>query len=332
MTDTDRWLLPDGIGEVLPPLAWRIEEARRSVLDLYRSKGYDLVIPPYIEYLESLLTGMGSDLELETFKITDQLTGRMMGVRADMTPQMARIDAHSFASDEPRRLCYSGSVLRTRSENLLSSRSPIQTGAELYGCSDLAGDIEITCLMLETLRHMGIKIVHLDFGHVGIYRELISMIDLDAETEKAVFQLLQSKSRTELEQTLSSKLVEKNSRAQDWLVQLTEFHGDETVLAAARQAYADAPDGILNAIESIEKLCAAVREHFPEVEYYFDLAELRGYQYHTGLVYTLYVPGYGQAIMKGGRYDLIGQVFGRGRAATGFSYDLKALVDLLPGE
>ena len=187
MIDSNRWLLPDGIEEVLPPMAGRVETLRRNLLDLYNSWGYDLVIPPFVEFLESLLTGVGSDLDLKTFKVTDQLTGRLMGVRADMTPQVARIDAHSLKHQGPTRLCYSGSVLHTRAANMLASRSPIQMGAELYGCNSLAADTEIVSLMLETIKCAGLNDVCLDIGNVAIYRHLVATAALNNAQEEALF-------------------------------------------------------------------------------------------------------------------------------------------------
>lgn len=330
MTDSNRWLLPDGIEEVLPPQAWRAETLRRRLLNLYRSWGYELVIPPHIEFLESLLTGVGSDLDLQTFKVTDQLTGRMMGLRADMTPQVARIDAHSLKHEGPARLCYGGSVLHTRSPNMLSSRSPIQMGAELYGCSDINADIEIIDLMLETLKVAGINQAHLDLGHVGIYRGLVELVDLNSSQEQELFTLLQRKAKADVEQFISSNIAD--SKVGEMLTRLVGLNGDVSVLQTARSLFGEAPGSIIEAVDTLETLAQAIAKAHPDVDLYFDLAELRGYQYHTGIVYSAYAAGYGQAIAKGGRYDHIGEVFGRARAATGFSADLKALINLVPVE
>ena len=198
MNMTDRWLLPEGIEEVLPEQAKRLEQLRRQLLDTYESWGYDLVMPPFIEYLESLLTGTGNDLDLQTFKLTDQLTGRMMGIRADMTPQVARIDAHQLKRDTPTRLCYIGTVLHTRNDGFAGSRSPLQVGAELYGHAGIESDVEVISLMLQTLAISGLENPFIDLGHVGIYRELVKLAGLDKEQEATLFDSLQRKANTEI--------------------------------------------------------------------------------------------------------------------------------------
>lgn len=326
MINSNRWLLPDGIEEVLPPMAGRVESLRRNLLDLYKSWGYDLVIPPFVEFLESLLTGVGSDLDLKTFKVTDQLTGRLMGVRADMTPQVARIDAHSLKHQGPTRLCYSGSVLHTRAANMLASRSPIQMGAELYGCNSLAADVEIISLMLETIKAAGLNEVCLDIGNVAIYRHLVVAAGLEGAQEAALFALLQRKDKAELRRFLDNEVAD-TAAAQN-LNRLADLHGDKSVLARAAGDLVSAPAEVQKEIQLLGELASALEQSCPNVELYFDLSELRGYQYHTGVVFAAYAPGHGQAIAKGGRYDNIGQVFGRARPATGFSTDLKALIEV----
>lgn len=328
MTDSNRWLLPDGIEEVLPPSAWRAETLRRELLDLYRSWGYELVIPPYIEYLESLLTGIGSDLDIQTFKVTDQLTGRMMGIRADMTPQVARIDAHSLRHEGPARFCYGGSVLHTRAANMLSSRSPIQMGAELYGCADLTADAEIVSLMLETLDVAGAQQIHLDIGHVAIYRGLVAAANLASDEESELFDLLQRKAKADVESFVNTKV--SNPKVAEMLAELVSLNGAADVIGKAREVLRQAPSPVRQALDMLEELGQRLAKMYPQIDLCFDLAELRGYQYHTGIVFAAYVTGYGQAIAKGGRYDHIGEVFGRSRAATGFSADLKALIRLAP--
>jgi ATP phosphoribosyltransferase regulatory subunit len=198
MNKTDRWLLPEGIEEVLPEQAQRLEQLRRQLLDTYNNWGYDLVMPPFIEYLESLLTGTGNDLDLQTFKLTDQLTGRLMGIRADMTPQVARIDAHQLKKDTPTRLCYMGTVLHTRTDGFAGSRSPLQVGAELYGHAGIESDVEIIGLMLETLALANVESPFIDLGHVGIYRELVKQAGLDKDQEATLFDSLQRKANTEI--------------------------------------------------------------------------------------------------------------------------------------
>lgn len=327
MTIADRWLLPDGIEELLPVQAAQAEHLRRLLLDLYRSWGYQLVMPPMIEFTDSLLVGLGSDLDLLTFRVTDQLTGRPMGIRPDMTPQVARIDAHSLKQDGPVRLCYAGSVLHARPKNQLASRSPLQIGAELYGDATLASDSEIVLLMLETLRVAGFSGITLDLGHVGIYRALLDVIGLDDELEAKLFDALQRKAVADIDALLAQH---GDARARDWLKSLSRLHGDVSVLQDAKKLFADAPAAVREAIAELEVVAQRVSKRMPEVNLYFDLSELRGFHYHTGLVFAALVDGRGQAVASGGRYDHIGEVFGRARPATGFSTDLKALIGLLP--
>lgn len=328
MTNVDRWQLPDGVEEVLPAQAAAAERLRRQLLDLYRSWGYQLVIPPLVEFTESLLIGLGADLDLLTFKMTDQLSGRTLGVRADMTPQVARIDAHSLAQPGVTRLCYAGSTLHTRPQSPTGSRSPIQLGAELYGDNSLAADVEIIRLMLATLETAGLSEITLDLGHVGVYGAVLAAAGLDAEQEETVFDALQRKSLPDLELALAGA----DAPTRDLIVSLVDLHGDEGVLAAARELFAGrAPDALV-AIDALQDVAADIRRQRPGVSIYFDLAELRGYHYHTGIVFAAYVPGHGRALANGGRYNDVGKVFGRARPATGFATDLKALMALLPGE
>ena len=327
MTDSDRWLLPEGIEEVLPPRAQQVEQLRRDMLDLCRSWGYELVMPPFVEYLESLLTGVGSDLDLQTFKVTDQLNGRMMGVRADITPQVARIEAHSLDREGVVRLCYGGSALRTRSPNMLSSRSPLLLGAELFGSDEQTADVEVIRLMLETLTCAGVQGLHLDLGHVGVYRAIVSATGLAKAQKTALFDILQRKSVAELNVFIAAEV--KNPELADQLLALMELHGGEEVLDLAMQRLGTIPE-VVTSIETLRKLAASIADSHPDVDIYFDLAELRGYRYHTGVVFAAYADGFGQSIAKGGRYDDIGSVFGRAKPATGFSIDLKNLLQLLP--
>ncbi len=325
MTTADRWLLPDGVEELLPGRAARAEQLRRRLLDLYDGWGYQLVMPPLLEFTDSLLVGLGSDVDLLTFKVTDQLTGRALGIRADITPQVARIDAHSLHGDGPVRLCYAGSVLHTRPKSVLASRSPIQIGAELYGDAGLASDGEVVLLMLETLRVAGLDRVTLDLGHVGIYGALIAAAGLNGEAEAQLFDALQRKATGEINAAVACVA---DARARQWLLALAQLQGDLDVLARAREAFAGAPQPVFDAIDELAAVAALVQARMPEVALYFDLAELRGYHYHTGLVFAALVPGWGQAVANGGRYDHVGEVFGRARPATGFSTDLKSLIAL----
>ena len=324
MISEDRWLLPEGIEEILPPAAGRLERLRRELLDLYESWGYELIVPPLIEFLESLLTGAGDDLELQTFKLTDQLSGRMMGVRADMTPQAARIDAHRLKRNGPVRLCYMGTVLRTRADGFGGSRSPYQAGVELYGHRGYESDLEVLTLMLETLRAAGISEAHLDLGHVAIFRELVRQAGLNMEQERVLFEALQRKALPEIHQHLAEWTLPAPCR--EWLQALATLNGGPEALDEADARLAASSPGVREALTMLRRLVGALREQWPDLPIHVDLAELRGYHYHTGILFSAYTLGQGAAVAQGGRYDEIGQVFGRARPATGFSTDLATLL------
>jgi len=326
MTRVDHWQLPDGMEEILPGQAEAVETLRRALLDVYRSWGYRLVIPPLMEFTESLLVGLGEDLDLLTFKLTDQFSGRTLGIRADITTQVARIDAHSLAEDGVTRLCYAGSTLHTRPKSLMASRSPIQLGAELYGDDSLGADVEIVRLMLATLETAGLFGITLDLGHVGIYEAVLATAGLSPEQEATVFDALQRKSVPDLNLALVG--IEPDIAA--LIIALVDLHGDETVLEAARSLFAETVPGALTGIDALEEVAYHLRRQSPELDIYFDLSELRGYHYHTGLVFAAYVSGCGQALANGGRYNDVGAVFGRARPATGFATDLKSLMAMLP--
>ncbi|MDQ2696538.1 MAG: ATP phosphoribosyltransferase regulatory subunit [Pseudomonadota bacterium] len=326
MGNDDRWLLPQGIEEILPPQTHRLERLRRELLDLYDGWGYELVVPPVIEFLESLRVGTGSDLDLQTFKLTDQLSGRLMGVRADMTPQVARIDARRSRPGQPARFCYMGLVLHTRGDGFGGSRSPLQIGVELYGHAGYESDLEVLTLLLETLRVAGVADVHLDLGHVAVFRSLVRQAGLDAEREKVLFEVLQRKALPELRALLDGYGLAMPVR--EVLLALVELNGGEEVLGEAQRRLAWGGDEVQGALETLHQLAAAIQHRLPPLPVSFDLAELRGYHYHTGVVFAAYVPGVGQAVAKGGRYDDIGRVFGNPRPATGFSADLKTLLAL----
>ena len=325
MTIADRWLLPDGMDEVLPPQASRMEELRRALLDLYYCWGYDQVMPPPVEFLDSLLTGTGTDLDLQTFKLTDQLTGRMMGASADVTPQVARMDAHSLKRQGPVRLCYCTNVLRAKADQHQGGRSPVQVGVELFGHAGLEADSEIIHLALASLHAAGADEIHLALGHIGIYRSLVEAAALSDEQERALFEALALKSPGQLAEQVNASV--SDPVLADMLMALGELHGDASVLAEARERFAGAPAPVTAALDQLEALYKGVLARF-DVSLYFDLAELRGYQYHTGMMFAAYVPGYGHALAKGGRYDDTGRAFGRARPATGFSMDLKQLASL----
>jgi ATP phosphoribosyltransferase regulatory subunit len=321
MTSFDHWQLPDGVEEVLPGQADVLESLRRDVLNLYRSWGYQLVIPPLVEFAESLLVGLGEDLDLHTFKVTDQLSGRTLGIRADITPQVARIDAHSLAQAGISRLCYAGATLHARPRTLFASRSPIQLGAELYGDDSAGADVEIVRLMMATLNLAGLSDITLDLGHVGVYEAVLKAANLDADLERTVFDALQRKSIPDLRAALAGV----DGPMAEQIIALADLHGDDAVLLRARDIFASTAPDALAAIDTLAELAADLRLLQPNLTIYFDLAELRGYHYHTGLVFAAYVPGHGEALANGGRYNNVGQVFGRARPATGFATDLKAL-------
>ena len=324
--DNDRWLLPEGIEEILPPRAEQLDATLRRLLDLFKSWGYELVMPPFIEYLESLLTGTGNDIDLQTFKLTDQLTGRLMGLRADMTPQVARIDAHCLKRDVPTRLCYMGTVLKTLPATHGGNRSPMQVGVELYGHAGVESDVEVLRLMVKTLHSAGIEHVYLDLGHVGIFRGLAQQANLDSECEARLFDALQRKAKPEIATLLAERALPDSLHKM--LNSLADLHGDEAVLDRAASVLAEADASVTAALDNLRQIAASIRG-LDGISLHFDLAELRGYHYHTGAVFAAFVPGQGQAIAQGGRYDDIGKVFGRARPATGFSTDLKNVLSLV---
>ena len=316
------WLLPEYLEDILPPAASAIERARRAALDVFASHGYELVIPPLMEYLESLLTGTGRDMELDTFKLVDQLSGRLMGVRADMTPQAARIDAHLLNRQGVTRLCYAGPVLHTRPGNLQTSREPLQVGAELFGHAGLEADLEVQKMLLKTLKSLGVQALHLDLGHVGIFRALMNAAKADDGLESDLFHALQAKdipAITELTRHMQADL-------RDALLVLPTLYGERSILARAAEALPKLPE-IGRALDALETLAEDLAAS--DAELYFDLAELRGYHYHNGVVFAAYAQGSPYAVAHGGRYDNVGQQFGRARCATGFSLDLRALAPYL---
>lgn len=322
MTYADRWLLPDGIEEILPQEAKAIDTLRRQLLDLYSTWGYDMVIPPLLEYTDSLLTGLGRDLNLLTFKVTDQLSGRTLGIRADITPQTARMDAHSFSHQGANRLCYAGHVVHARPKNPLATRTPIQAGLEFFGEASLDADIEVVSLLLESLRLARLPRLHIDLGHVGIYRALAMDAGLSGIQEDEFFELLQRKAMTEIRSWVADNIVDSGKAAR--FLALPNLGGSRDVLARARDVMAGL-EGAIAAIDQLDQVAAVVSERYPEAELYFDLGEVRGYHYLTGIVFAAFAPGYGNPIASGGRYDHIGEVFGRARPATGFAVDITAL-------
>ena len=320
----NRWLLPEDIADVLPAKARKVEQLRRSLLDLYRSYGYELVAPPLLEFLDSLLTGTGSDLNLQTFKLVDQLSGRTLGLRADMTPQVARIDAHLLNRTGVTRLCYAGSIAHTRTPIGCSSREELQLGAEIYGHAGWEADLEALSLLLQTLRTAGLKQVYLDLSHAGILTGILADQAVSKEDIETLYGLLQSKDRSSLA-SWSRNLPQPVGEA---LMALTELSGPAPeVLERARKVL---PSNALvsDALALLERLTNAIALMPSAPEVSIDLADLRGYQYHSGMMFTAYVDVLSQPIARGGRYDHVGQAFGRARPATGFSIDLLTLAGL----
>jgi len=317
------WTLPEYIEDVLPAEAARIELLRRRLLDLFQVHGYQYVIPPLLEYLESLITGVGHDLDLATFKVVDQLTGRLMGVRADTTPQAARIDAHMLNNQGVSRLCYAGSVLRTSPDGLAQTREPLQIGAELFGHAGVESDIEIQRLMIKVLQAAGVDSLHIDFSHVGIFRHLVRESNISQSLEQSLYGALQSKDQSAVS-TLASGL-DKTTR--DALCVLTELNGGSETLIEA-QKYLPSTKPIIQALDDLRQVSEKLADM--KVNVCFDLAELRGYHYHSGIVFAAYAQGYTGPLALGGRYDEVGSVFGRARPATGFSLDLRGIVIALP--
>ena len=326
MTGKNRWLLPEGIEELLPAQARQLEQLRRELLDLFSSWGYELIIPPFIEYLDSLLTGTGHDLDLQTFKLIDQPSGRLLGLRADMTPQAARIDAHRLQREAPTRLCYLGTVLHTLPDGFAGSRSLMQVGAELFGHAGAESDVEILALMVATLTLTGIDDLYIDLGHVGIYRALAVDAGLDDDQEAFLFDALQRKAIPEINEFL--RQLELSTAQRERLAGLATLNGGTETLERARALLEGSGDAAQLALENLERIAALVQQRLPDVALHFDLAELRGYQFHTGVVFAAFVADHGQEIARGGRYDNIGRVFGRARPATGFSTDLRSLMRL----
>lgn len=323
MNQVDRWMLPDGIEEVLPEEAEHIEALRRRVLDLFQRWGYDLIIPSMVEFTDSLLIGLGQDLDLQTFKVTDQLSGRTLGIRADITPQAARIDAHSLRRDGINRLCYAGHVLYTRAKSALASRNPLQMGVEMFGDDSIEADIEVVSLLLSTLKEADLIDLHIDLGHVGIFKALAAEAQLTPSQEKAFFELLQAKAMADINAWVDANLA--GSPAAPWLKALPKLAGAANVLHDAKAVFASAPAAVRKALDELIVLAETLSERYPQAHLYFDLSELRGYHYHTGIVFAAFAAGAGEAIATGGRYDHIGEVFGRARSATGFSVNLVAL-------
>ena len=310
------WVLPDHIADVLPSEARHIEEIRRDLLDMARCYGYELVMPPLLEHLESLLSGTGEALDLQTFKLVDQLSGRMMGLRADSTPQVARIDAHLLNRKGVTRLCYCGPVLHTRPDGPHATREPLQFGAEIYGHVGLEADLEILTLALDCLKAAQIGNISVDMADARIVQALLKNLALDASQLAQVQAALAAKDASELK----TQLRHTPAATSQALVDLLQLYGDASVLQEAQKVLPDTPE-IQAALAHLRWLSS----HVEGANVSFDLADLRGYAYYSGAMFSLYAPGASDALARGGRYDEVGLVFGRKRPAVGFSLDIKAL-------
>ena len=328
MSHTDRWLLPDAIEEVQPPLAAHVERLRRRTMDFFAQWGYEQVMPPQAEFLESLLAGMGSDLDLLTCKVTDQLSGRLLGISPDLTQQVARMDAHSIGRQGVARYCYCAPVLHARKSSLLSSRNPLQVGAELYGSASAAADLEVISLMVGMAHDVGLDELTLDVGHVGIYHAIVDSLALSADRRSELFELMRQRALPELDAWLHKHVEDEDARSV--LSALPGWSGEPALLAqvADRLSRYD----VAQPLVALQNLVDIMTERLPEVSLHIDLAELRDYNYHTGLVFSLFHRNHGHAIAKGGRYDDTGRVYGRSRPATGFSADLKTWAKLSPDQ
>ncbi len=318
----NQWILPDYVEDMLPDGASYLESLRRSILDLYKAHGYLYVIPPMLEYIESL-NSSGQDMDLDTFKVVDQLSGKLMGVRADITPQVARIDSHLIQNDEVTRLSYAGSVLRTKPASFLQSRELFQIGAELYGFKGIEADLEIQTLLIKTFNTIGINNPVFDFNHLDIFKSLITSSNLGHDQLNLLYQAVQKKDKSEV--VLLTKSLDKKNR--DALIALVSLYGDISILKEAEKVLPQ-DKVIINALQFLNAMDKALKSNDIKISY--DLSDIRGYQYHNGLVFSVYADHCYSPIALGGRYDNIGSFFGRNRAATGFTMDLKNILALFP--
>jgi ATP phosphoribosyltransferase regulatory subunit len=319
------WVLPDHIADVLPSEARHIEELRRELLDTARSYGYELVMPPQLEYLESLLTGTGEALDLQTFKLVDQLSGRTMGLRADTTPQVARIDAHLLNRQGVTRLCYCGPVLHTAPAKPHATREPLQLGAEMYGHAGAEADLEVLLLAIDCLQRAGVKDITVDLADARLVRSMLAGVVATQDQLEQVHAALAAKDAATLA-VLTANFPADN---REGLATLVQLYGDEKVLLEAQKAF-KSKDLLLKQLSNLQHLASQVKAAHPQVGISFDLADSRGYAYYTGARFAIYTPGATDALVRGGRYDEVGSVFGRNRPAVGFSLDVKELVGVVP--
>jgi len=346
----DFWRLPKGVDEVLPPRARRLELLRRAVLDLFDLWGYDYIEPPIIEYLDALL--VGNDLKLQTLQVADQVSGRTLGVRADITSQAARIDANSLSASSQagsssadegltRRLCYAGPVVRANPQGVLESRVPLKAGAEIYGCPGAAADLEIMCLAIDTLESAGVHGAVIELGHVGFVRHLVDELGLGENLRSRLFEAIRIKSEADIAAIIDKAQIEPSradatnyAHAADRLCQLVRLMGNDEALDGARALFTNAPNSsaldekLLELVEQIEYCASRLKHLRPAVQVRFDLSAPVGFGYHQALVFALYDSGHSRAVARGGRYDGIGEQFGNARPATGFDVNLKTLLGL----
>ena len=327
MNQSDHWLLPDGVEDLLPPTAGKLEAAREILIRVFTSWGFDYVMPPKLEFIDSLLTGTGKDLDLQTIKVIDQLSGRLMGLPADITPQVARIDAHSLPSEGVNRFCYAGSVVRSRPEGFVGARVPIKAGAELFGDRSIEADFEIMSLMISSLHSLGLDDIHVELGDVSVYRTLIEQAALDSSVGDEIFGLIQKKARQALVQSTTAWVKDRDLA--DRINALPDLCGSANVLVDAKQIFAG-DSVVLSAVERLRALIDRLSSRFPTLTLSIDLSELRGFSYHTGVGFAAYHNGSGRLMARGGRYDNVGELFGRARPATGFDIELSSLLDQLP--
>jgi len=324
------WLLPEHIADVLPSQARRVEDLRRTWLDAARGYGFELVMPPLLEHIESLLSGTGGALDLQTFKLVDQLSGRTLGVRADATPQVARIDAHLLNRQGVTRLCYCGSVLHTRPASAHANREPLQLGAEIYGHAGLEADLEALELALEGLSASGLQGLVLDLADVRLVRGVWSACGLDGLSAALRDQLLAAITAKDVALVNELLPAAEHAQARQALATLTRLYGGLEILADARQALPQHP-AIAQALDDLSRLAGHLQAVQPDVRVGFDLADLSGFSYYSGIRFAVYAQGHAESVLRGGRYDEVGAVFGRSRPAVGFSLDLKVLAEVLAG-
>ena len=328
MRAKNKWLLPEGIEEVLPPQAAQLDALCRRIVDQFACWGYELVMPPLIEYLDTLFTGTDEDLELQTFKVIDQLNGKLMGVRADTTPQVARIEVHNLKRNRPSRLCYVGTVLHTLPGGPGGTRSPLQVGAELYGHKGIESDAEILALMLKTLQLAGLRNVHVDIGHVGIMQGLTGSMQLGPDQEARLFGCVQRKATDELKTMLEEWSVTGASAAA--MIRLMALEGDAGILDEVRDILRPCGEELCGYVDELDRIAQLTARQVANAPLYFDVTEIQGYHYHTGMTFVAYVPGESAGIAFGGRYDKVCEAFGQQRHATGFSTDAYKLFELTP--